>query len=197
MVASNLIRLGGPAAVLGGMLVFFGAFFSDDSWMLVPLLWAAGFAFMIVGITGIYLYLRRSGRFGLLGTVGFYMSVFAFVVLTIGSSGDLLNLWGAQWLDALGLLWSPWLNLGSALFGVAILRTQRLPRGGAWLLIVFPIIEVGAIVANAIAMVAFGGSSLGWLWVVAAGLFGLGWGWLGYGLWSESGASAGQSSHVA
>ena len=196
MAASNLIRWGGPAAILGGVLCFFGAFFPDNNWMHPPL-WAAGFAFLVVDITGIYLYLRRSGRFGMLGTVGFYMSVFAFVVLTIISLGDLLNLWGSQWLDTLGLLWSPWLNLGSALFGVAILRTQRLPRGGAWLLIAFPITEVGAIVANVIASVVFGGSSLGWLWVVAAGLFGLGWVSLGYGLWSENGASGGQPSHIS
>jgi hypothetical protein len=193
MTISNLIRWSGPAAILGGVLCFFGSFLLESS----GILWAAGFAFLVVGITGIYLHLRHLERFGLLGTVGFYMSIFAFVVLSIISLGDLLNLWGSQWLDTLGLLWSPWLILGSALFGVAILRARRLPRGGAWLLIVFAFAELGATLANIIAIVVFGGSSLGWLWVVAAGLFGVGWVWLGYGLWSESRASVGQPPRVS
>ena len=100
-VASSLIRWGGPADVPGDVLVMVGSSFSDHHWMHPPL-YAAGFALLVVGITGTYLYLRRSGRFGLSGTVGFYMSVFAFVCTTINSLGVLLNLWGAQWLETLG-----------------------------------------------------------------------------------------------
>ena len=130
MAASIFIRWGGIPAVLGGVLTAIGSFLTYSG---AASLWAAGFALLVVAITGIYLYLRRSGPFGLLGLVGFCLCVFAFVVLTIISSGHLLNLWGARWYEALGPLWSPWLILGYALFGVAILRARRLPRGGAWL----------------------------------------------------------------
>jgi len=200
MVASSLIWWGGPAAILGGVLSFLVGVLSIlgvlgnsyNSVMQAPLS-AANYTLGIVGVMGIYLYLRRSGRFGLSGTVGFYMCVWALLVLTILSLGDLLNVWGARWYEALGLLWSPWVNLGLVLFGVAILRAGRLSRGGAWLLIAFSITEVGAIVAMAISGYTLGG----WVWNVPSVVFGLGFVWLGYGLWSESGASAGRPSRVS
>ncbi len=156
-------------------------------------LYAAGFALVVTGITGVYLYLRRSGRFGLSGTVGFYMSVFAFVVTTISNLGFLLNIWGARWLETLGAV-NILMILGTVMFGAAILKGRRLPRGGAWLLIAYAATEAGVIVAMAVS----GYTLPSVLWSVPAFLFGLGWGWLGYGLWSESGASAtGQSSRVS
>src|SRR4028118_404803 len=86
VTASSLIRWGGPAAVLGGMLFLFANFFLVNNGM-HEVLWAVGFALVVVGITGVYLYLRRSGRLGLAGTVGFYMYIIAFVAPTIGSLG--------------------------------------------------------------------------------------------------------------
>jgi hypothetical protein len=194
--ASSLIRWGGLAAVPGAVLVVFGDFFSGDHWMF-PALFAAGFAFMTVAITGVYLYLRRSGRIGLSGTVGFYMSIFAFVVGTITSLGVLLSLWGARWFETLSVVALP-LFLGTVLFGVAILRSGRLPRGGAWLIIAFVVAKVGVIVAMAVS----GYTLPDVLWSLPLILFGLGWVWLGYGLWSESGASEsgasdGQRSRVS
>jgi hypothetical protein len=186
MAASSLIRWGGLAAVLGGVLVMIGSFFSDNTWM-GPMLDGVGYALLVVGITGTYLYLRRSGRFGLLGTVGFYLCVFAFVVLSILSLGVLLNVWGARWLQTLGPVYELPLLLGLVMFGMAILRAGKLPRGGAWLLIASAPAEVGAIVAMAVS----GYTLPSVLWSVPAILWGLGWVWLGYGLWSESGASAG------
>jgi hypothetical protein len=194
--ASGLIRWGGPAAVLGSLLVVFGDFLSANNWMYTPV-WGAGSAFMVVAITGIYLHLRRSGRIGLSGTVGFYMSIFAFMVIAIGSLGVLLSLWGAHWfetLEAVTLL----IFLGTVMFGVAILRSGRLPRGGAWLIIAFVVAKVGVIVAMAVS----GYTLPDVLWSLPLILFGLGWVWLGYGLWSESGASEsgasdGQRSRVS
>lgn len=71
----------------GGVLVMVGSFFSDYHW-----LYAAGFALLVVAITGVYLHLRRSGRFGLSGAVGFYLCVFAFGGTAIGSLGVVLNI---------------------------------------------------------------------------------------------------------
>jgi hypothetical protein len=191
MATSNLIRWGGPAAVLGGLLIMFGSFFSYDHWIYAPL-YAAADAFMVVGITGTYLYLRHSGRFGLSGTVGFYMCVFAFVVDAILSLGVILNVWGAQWYETFGAI-NLLVILGLALFGVAILRSGRLPRIGAELLIATSLAEVGVIVAMAVS----GYTLPDWVWSVPAVLFAIGWMWLGYGLWSESRTSAGQLSRVS
>ena len=190
MAASSLIRWGGPAAVPGAVLVVVGDFFSGDHQMLPPL-FAAGFAFMAVAITGVYLYLRRSGRMGLSGTVGYYMSIFAFVVVSITSLGVLLNLWGARWFETLEVV-DLLIFLGMVMFGVAILRAGRLPRGGAWLLIAFVLTKVGVIVAMAVS----GYTLPGLLWSLPLILFGLGWVWLGYGLWSESRTSARVTSRV-
>ena len=191
MAASSLIRWGGPAAILGSVLVAIGDFLPTHHWMYSPL-WAAGSAFMVVAITGVYLYLRRSGRIGLSGTVGFYMSIFAFVVIAITSLGVLLNLWGARWFETLGAV-VLLIFLGTVMFGVAILRSGRLPRGGAWLIIAFVVAKVGVIVAMAVS----GYTLPDLLWSLPLILFGLGWVWLGYGLWSESRASTGQPSRVS
>jgi hypothetical protein len=191
MAASSLIRWGGPAAVLGSLLVVFGDFLSANNWMYPPA-WGAGSAFMVVAITGVYLHLRRSGRIGLSGTVGFYMSIFAFLVIAITSLGVLLDLWGARWFETLEVV-DLLIFLGMVMFGVAILRSGRLPRGGAWLIIAFVLAKVGVIVAMAVS----GYTLPDLLWSMPLILFGLGWVWLGYGLWSESRASAGQPSRVS
>src|SRR5215211_4434859 len=166
MAASSLIWWGGPAAVLGGLLVMFGSFLSGMN----PPLYAAGFVLLIVAITGVYLYLRRSGRFGLSGAVGFYLCVFAFGVTAIGSLGVVLNIWGARWLDVLGAV-NILMILGTVILGAAILRAGRLPKGGVWLLIAYAPTEVGVIVA----MAASGYTLPNLLWSVPAILFGLGW----------------------
>jgi len=189
IAASSLIRWGGPAAVVGGVLVMIGSFFS--AWI-GQTLYGAGFALLFVGITGVYLHLRRSRRIGLSGTVGFYMSIFAFVVITICSLGVLLNLWGARWFETLGAV-DLLIFLGTVMFGIAILRSGRLPRGGAWLIIAFVPAKVGVIVAMAVS----GYTLPDLLWSMPLILFGLGWVWLGYGLWSESGTSAGRPSRVS
>jgi len=192
MAASSLIRWSGRAAVLGGVLVMLGSFFRDDTWMHLPL-YGVGYALLVVGIIGTYLCLRRSGRFGLLGTVGFYLCVFAFVLLSILDLGVLLNVWGARWLETLGAVYELPLLLGLVMFGMAILRAGRLPRGGAWLLIASAPAEVGAIFAMAVS----GYTLPSLLWSVPAILWGLGWVWIGYSLWSKSGAPERRPSRVS
>jgi hypothetical protein len=192
MAASSLIRWSGLAAILGGLLTMPGSFSPSNSWM-GSLLSGVGYALLVVGIIGTYLYLRRSGRFGLLGTVGFYLCVFAFVVVSILNLGVLLNVWGARWLGPLSVVYEPPALLGLVMFGMAILRSGRLPRGGAWLLIAFVPADVGAIVA----MVVSGYTLPGFVWLVPDILLGLGWVWIGYSLWSESGAADRQPSRVS
>jgi hypothetical protein len=191
MSSTDLIRWSAPATVVGGLLSILFAFVGEDSWAHVPLD-AARYALLVVGIAGIYLYLRRSERFGMLGTVGFYICVFVFALVAILDLGIIVNEGVEQTYIALGPVRGPLLLLGLLLFGAAVLRAGRLPRGGAWLLIAAALANVVAILA----MIVSGGTLGGWLFIVPTVLFGVGWGWLGYGLWSEGGASAEQPSRV-
>jgi glycerophosphoryl diester phosphodiesterase len=179
----RLIRWCGLAAVLGGLLSILFAFVGEDSWAHVPLD-AARYAFLAVGIVGIYLYLRPSERFGLLGTVGFYTCVFIFALVAISDLSILVNEGVEQTHIPLGparetLL----LLLGLLLFGAALVRAGRLPRAGACLLIAAAVVGISA-------MIVSGGALGALIFILATVLFGLGWGWLGYGLWSEEASSA-------
>jgi hypothetical protein len=191
MSSTDLIRWSGPAAVVGGLLSILFAFVGEESWAHVPLD-AARYALMVVGIVGIYLYLRQTRGFGRLGTVGFYICVFVFALVAILDLGIIVNEGVEQTYIALGPVRGPLLLLGLLLFGAAVLRAGRLPRGGAWLLIAAALTNVVAILA----MIISGGTLGGWIFVVPTVVFGMGWAWLGYGLWSEGGTSSGQPSRV-
>jgi hypothetical protein len=87
MAMSNLIRWGAIGAIIGGAVIFIAGgilstpVFSGEnpSWYQQNPLWylveAAGKTALLVGLVGLYLYLRGSPRFGWLGTVGFYLLI--------------------------------------------------------------------------------------------------------------------------
>ena len=82
--------------------------------------------------------------------------------------------------------------VGLLLFGAAVLRAGRLPRGGAWPLIAAALANVLVILAMSI----YAGALGGWLFIVATVLSGLGWAWLGYSLLYEGVASTEQPPRV-
>ncbi len=175
----------------GGALSILFAFLGEESWAHVPVD-AARYALLVVGIVGIYLYLRRSERFGRLGAVGFYVCVFVFALIAILDLGIIINEGVEQTYIALGPVRGPLLLLGLLLFGAALVREGRLPPVGAWLLIATAITNVLGILV----MIVSGGTVGGWVFLLPTVLFGVGWAWLGYGLWSEGEASAEQPSRV-
>ena len=97
-----------------------------------------------------------------------------------------------QTYSALGPVHGPLLTLGMLLFSAAELQAERLPHGGAWLLIASALTNV----LGKLAMIISGGTLGAWVFIVVTVLFGLGWAWLGYGLWSESSATAEESVRV-
>jgi len=131
-----------------------------------------------VGLVGLYLYLRRSSRFGWLGAVGCYTLLVGCVLNTIAYLGFVPSEGVVSYVayvgDPLGLV-------GSVLFGVGILRAGSLPRAGAWLLIVsIPILVI------ALASTAIGDAHwTNWFFVMGEVAFGSGLMVLGYGLWSH------------
>jgi hypothetical protein len=185
MLSSNIIRWGAIATMLAGALsIFMGVAssqsFVDVAW-LSNLVESARWVLLGVGLVGLYLYLRRSSRFGWLGAVGCYTLLVGCVLNTIAYLGFVPSEGVVSYVayvgDPLGLV-------GSVLFGVGILRAGSLPRAGAWLIIVsIPILVI------ALASTAIGDAHWANYWFFAMGevMFGSGCIVLGYGLWSHRG----------
>ena len=188
MTSLNVIRWGGLAAMLSGMLFVakgVAILVSDADPSFVPpatLLFALG----MVG-----LHARLEGRGGPLGTVGV---VLAWVVVgasvvnliglalpipTPGEPGASILLRITYMVAFLGIL------IGLLVLGVAALRSGAMPApwgavplavGVLW----FPLQGIGFVVADGVGLI----------------LGGLAWALLGYVLWAQSSASATQPSRV-
>jgi hypothetical protein len=140
-------------------------------------------AFLALGVEGLYRYLRHSRRFGRTGMVGFGL------LLVVSVANAIINLVfaltqgaGAQWLDArFGPVQALGTIFGVLLLGIGILRTGRLQRAGAWLWVLaalaYLVIIVGIITGVA--------PIYNWGFFVADALFGSGCLVLGYELWSH------------
>jgi hypothetical protein len=184
MLSSNLIRWGAIATLLAGALsIFMGVAssqsFVDIAW-LSNLVESARWGLLGVGLVGLYLYLRRSSRFGWLGAVGCYTLIVGCVPSTIVYLGFVPSEAGVSYVAV------PLQSVGSVLFGVGILRAGSLPRAGASLLIVsIPIFVVAAVASTGI------GNSpwTHWFFVMGEVVFGSGCIVLGSRLRSHRGES--------
>lgn len=185
MWKSRLMELSGPAALLAGLtwIVYaVGTNFIGESHAAYHVLNAPPNALLAVSTAGLYLYLRRSGRFGKLGSVAFYVCLFVFALEAVGGLAIIVSetMFGGAFVEVLDVV-HPFvllLLLGSVLFGVAILRAGVLPRGGAVTIVAIPLVSVG---------VLFSGLETDWLFSTLMALLGLGWAWLGYGLYARRG----------
>ena len=194
MTSPNLFRWGGLAALLAGAFFIVEAaaapFIESFHWAFHALD-APAHALLAVGLVGLYLWQTRQGRFGWLGTVGFILIVTASVLITLGglvlifvdgvlgTEAEVLN----DLVHPLELV----VMMGAVLFGMATMRVNVLPSGGALLII------IGALVYFGIKIVGVGPD---WLISVAVAIVGAGWVWLGQALWSESGESVKQPKRV-
>ena len=194
MASPNLIRWGGLAALLAGAFFIVEAaaipFVGDLHWAFHTLD-SPAHAFLAVGLVGLYLWQKRQERFGWLGTIGVILIVTASVVIVLGglaivfidgvlrANEEVLN----DIIHPLEIL----VMIGAVLFGMATMRMNVLPSGGAWLII------IGALVYLGIKIVGVGPE---WLISVPVAILGAGWAWLGHALWSESGESVQQPERV-
>ncbi len=189
MTSSDLIRWGGPAAMMGGLLFIVYAvgtslipedISESTGHALYHVLNAPPNAFLAVGIVGLYLYARRSGRFGKLGAVGFYICAVVFALGAVGGLAIIASetMLGGAFVSVLDAIHPMVLLLmvGTILFGVATLRAGTLPRGGALMLVVVPLLMIAS-------LFLLGGPE--WAFTGGMALFGIGWAWLGYGLLSR------------
>jgi hypothetical protein len=179
--SSNFIRWAAIATILAGLLsILIGVvniIWYGDTWM-SNVVETARWVVFGVALVGLYLFLRRSSRFGWVGAVGCFMLIVGCVLNTI-VYGGLASLEGG--VAGVGALL---ISVGPVLFGIGILRAGSLPRAGAWLLIVSIPIFVTAIVSA----IATGGAHWpNWFFIVGEVVFGLGCIILGLGLWSHRG----------
>jgi hypothetical protein len=170
MPSSTLIRWGGLAAVVGGVLFIIVSLINlfaliagrDPSAILLraTIVQIAG-AVLLFGLVG--LYFRHSEELGIVGLMGF---VFAFF-------GTAFTLAGNIWANLLA-------DLGWALFGIACLQARVYPRVGAIVLI------IGALLTAVFIALLLGNLSgiLGYLAVAASIIFYIAVAWLGFSLFA-------------
>ena len=186
MSYSNLIRLGGLAAILGAALfiiadlidlltVDFDAspreFFTSFGFHLTSALLLVGGPLVLLGLVG--LYAHRPEAMGVLGLIAFLVAFFggvlaqgaiwseSFISPAIASEApELLETEPPGVVIFGGLLSFGLVNLGWILFGVAVLRARIYPRLAALLLI------AGAVVALLLNLLSGGGPPSVLLYVV-------------------------------
>ena len=188
MSSSNLIRLGGLAAMLAGVV-----FLVDELLVLVnpvpfldPLLVVA-LLLLAAGLAGFHA--LQKGSYGRIGRAGFYTAIAGCLAQALGLVGLLAGTAVLGWLLVVGSLG---LLVGFVLYGAATLQARVLPR---WCGIAFIVFLPVAILLGGYAPIlggvasTFGGYAPIWI--------GLVWLALGYVLWSHRGAADEQPSRVS
>jgi hypothetical protein len=194
MNREKMVRYGGPAAILGGVmhvlafvavyLIYFafaeeakGTFFGQHAF--IHMIDVAMFALLAVGATGVYL--SQSGRLGRIAKAGFFLTLAGFGLSVIGGLTIIvvgLAVSDEATLGVLDIITHPLAQLlytlGSAIFGVALFRKGTFPKLGALLVAVGPLALFALFMTgNQQAVVPITAS------VVATGL---GWAILGHGI---------------
>jgi hypothetical protein len=166
-----------PLVILGQVALYFGGVATVEDYLL-EILFSIALAGMLAGLVGFHA--RQAPNYGRLGTAGFFAAfvgvffMLASTVATILAGSEVLD-----WLFILGFVGT---LVGFVLLGTATLRARVLPR---WCGIVLLVAVLGIPVYFALG--SYGGAIL----------YGLVWLALGYGLWSERGASVEQyTPHV-
>jgi hypothetical protein len=191
MSSTSLYRLSGICLLIGSLLVTLGVipifFIGDDSTSTIAatgaLLRVLGGMLIVVGLPGMYS--RQAQRAGLLGLIGFLLTL--FYILILGVAGDTINAFVVPFIASaapsllkgslpsgletfffvgglLGLV-------GGILLGIATLRTSVLPRWAGLPLIVGAVLSF---IGNFLPPVV---STIGIV------LFLIGLAWLGFGVW--------------
>ncbi len=181
---SNLIRLCGLAAMLGGALLVLGAVITAamprgciaEECAVRPMRDTSGLApisilsalLVAAGLAGMVVLVRHAGRFGRLGRASLIVIAIGAALLVIGT---VLNAWDSSLVPAFIIPGILVLISGVLLLAIAVLRSRVLPRWAAVLLIV-----------GALAMLGFNDQN--WQALMAIP-FGIAWVGVGYALWSS------------
>lgn len=193
MAYPNLIRWGGLAGILAGLLYFVG--YAGMAELLLPVMSNLG-GHVVLGLAGVATMLalvgvltQDAGRSARLGTAGYGLSFVGVAVFSVGNLAE--GVWHAEFgvvLFGVGLMT---LTVGVVVLGLGVLRAKVLPPWSIW-----PLIGGWAAflpVANSPLVFGFAFFVLS---LLAAGMLGVGWVVVGYVLWSGRSASARQPARV-
>jgi hypothetical protein len=189
-MSSGMVRWGGLAGLaagvvflLSGILTFIASAqgvpssFND---YLLEIVVVAAFVLTLVTIAGLHAAQRQSGRYGILGAAGFWLTFVGYIIVLV--SVHLTLLAGGEPILSVRLVGGLLVLVGSILLGAMTIRARVLPWWCGVLLIVgFPL---GDVLNN----VAVGGENI---------VFAIVWGLIGYELWSRRGQVAEQPSRVS
>lgn len=212
MSSANLIRWGGTAGMVGGLLwVLFPlstalvsledaqpgtlAYFATAAsyWLMgvLPLL------LLLVGLTG--LRALSSGAYGRLGKVGVSVSFVALALMFVGNGWEMATITFRGSESDVGhsvfLIGFLVLLVGSVLLGAALIKARRDPLsrlGGLLFVLALPLGILLAVVGGAVAP----GTDIGF-WAQITVPYGIAWMLLGYALSSSRRAVAGEPSRVS
>ncbi len=198
-MASNLVRWGGPAAILSGALLIVLVLLSEVA--------PDGFFYLVILVllplvVALYaLHARQAGRSGLLGRIGFVVALIgtgglAVLFAAVGVAEALSGFDPDEGPAALGLLlFLLFLTfmVGMVLFGIATIRAGVLPRIAA---VLFAFGLPAGFLIDVLTGAFFDEEATPWGFYIGPPAFAVGLIWLGYALWSGRGASADQPSRV-
>ena len=197
MSKEKVIRWGGPAAMLGGFVYILAVvavyliyvvfaeqtqhnFFGQHAFIHIVDVFA--FAMLALGALGVYLY--QSERLGKLAKAGFWLTLAGFGLSVVGGLAIIvvgLAVSDEATAGVLDVITHPLAQLlytlGSLIFGIALLRKGTLPKPAALLATVGPV--------TLFALFALGFNQAFAPIMAAVTATGLGWAWLGYALFSE------------
>ena len=192
-MSTTLVRWGGFAAVVAGLLYFVG--YAGMAELLRPMMSNLG-GHVVLGLAGLATLLalvgvlaRDAGRSARPGTMGYVLSFAGVAVFSVGNLAE--GVWLAEFgvvLFGVGLMI---LTVGVVVLGFGVRRAKVLPAWAVWPLIVGWVAFLP--VANSPVVFGFAFFVLS---LLAAGMLGVGWVALGYALWSGRTTSARQPARV-
>ena len=192
-MSSTLVRWGGLAAMVAGLLYFIG--YAGMAELLRPMMSNLG-GHVVLGLAGLASLLalvgvlaRDAGRSARPGTAGYILSFVGVAVFSVGNLAE--GVWRAEFgvvLFGVGLLI---LTVGVVVLGFGVRRAKVLPAWAVWPL---------AVGWAAFLPVANSPTVFGFDFFVAsllsAGMLGIGWVAVGYALWSGKTTTARQPVRV-
>jgi len=206
MQSKSLIRWGGMALLVGGVLYTINSFFYTNNyspkapfnplWLSLQIIITIFYALSTLGLIG--LHLRQKDKAGKLGLIGIILAIFGSAITFVTSLGfafvipavaaqqanplspiDLSSPTGPlAWIGVLMWAWLLAFIPGYILTGIVTIRTRILPRWAG----IF--VSVGMILIF-VAAFAVSVSQSFWLRNIGGMLSGVGLAWLGYALWSN------------
>ena len=193
-MSRDMVRWGGLAGVAAGVMFLLSGIltfivtpplptralgsFGDYLYEVVV---AVAFVLVLVTIAGLHAAQRHSGRYGILGTAGFWLTFLGYAIVLV--IAHLYRLVGGEFILSLRLTGGLLVLVGSILLGAMTLRAQLLPWWCGVLLIVgFPL---GDILEG---LVGVGSENI---------VLGIVWGSIGYVLLSQRSTAAERPSRVS